>query len=146
MRAHIVSDGVVVNTIIIDSLDDFPDALDADLLGGGIGWLWDGRTLMPPPGPQKTPQEIRIEITTAVQERLDIFAQTRGYDNIVSACSYATSNHSRYGPEGRYCVQVREATWDKLFEIESEVLAGTRPMPRTYAEIEPELPVLAWPA
>ena len=91
-------------------------------------------------------QEIKNRITEQVQERLDTFAQTRGYDNIVSACSYATSTHPRYGPEGRYCVQVREATWDKLFQIEAQVLAGTRPMPRTYAEIEPELPVLAWPA
>jgi hypothetical protein len=27
-----------------------------------------------------------------------------------------------------------------------EVIAGTRPMPTGFADIEPELPVLTWPA
>ena len=85
-------------------------------------------------------------ITERVQERLDAFARTRGYDNIVSACSYATSTHPKYGPEGRYCVAVREQTWDTLFVIEADVIAGERPMPRCYEDIESELPVLAWPA
>lgn len=90
-------------------------------------------------------QEIKAEITNAVQNRLDTFAQTRGYDNIVSACSYATSQHTKYGPEGRYCVTAREQTWDALFAIEADVIAGTRPMPAGYADIEAELPALVWP-
>lgn len=90
-------------------------------------------------------QAVKDKITVRVQERLDSFAQTRGYDNIVSACSYASSSHTKYGPEGRYCVQARENTWDVLFQIEADVIAETRPMPLTYEEIEPELPVLAWP-
>lgn len=91
-------------------------------------------------------QAIKARITYQVQQRLDDFARTRGYDNIVSACSYATSTHPKYGPEGRYCVGAREQTWDVLFSIEAEVLVGTRPMPLSYAEIESELPALVWPA
>lgn len=90
-------------------------------------------------------QAVKDRITEQVQGRLDSFARTRGYDDIVSACSYATSQHPKYGPEGRYCVSAREDTWDVLFTIESEVIAGTRPMPMSYAEIEQDLPVLAWP-
>lgn len=90
-------------------------------------------------------EAIRSRITRRVQQRLDDFAATRGYDNIVSACSYATSQHAKYGPEGRYCVTAREDTWDVMFQIEASVVAGTRPMPRSYEEIEPDLPVLAWP-
>lgn len=90
-------------------------------------------------------QAIKARITDQVQQRLDEFAMTRGYDGIISACSYATSQHPKYGPEGRYCVSAREDTWDVLFTIESEVIAGTRPMPMSYAEIEQDLPVLAWP-
>lgn len=90
-------------------------------------------------------EAIRAKITAQVQQRLDDFAATRGYDDIVSACSYATSQHAKYGPEGRYCVTAREETWDVMFAIEAQVVAGTRPMPTSYAEIEPELPVLAWP-
>ena len=90
-------------------------------------------------------QQIRGEITDAVQARLDAFAQSRGYDNIVSACSYATSTHAKYGPEGRYCVSAREATWDALFAIEADVIAGNRLMPAGYEDIKAELPALVWP-
>lgn len=90
-------------------------------------------------------QQVRGEITDAVQARLDAFAQSRGYDNIVSACSYATSTHAKYGPEGRYGVSAREATWDALFAIEADVIAGNRPMPAGYEDIKAELPALVWP-
>lgn len=90
-------------------------------------------------------QQVKQEITAAVQERLDTFARTKGYDGILSACSYASSNHPKYAPEGRYCIQAREETWDILFAIESDVLQGTRPMPLSYEEIASELPVLSWP-
>jgi hypothetical protein len=46
MRAHIVENGVVVNTIEVDSLDAIPGLIDGDI--GGIGWLWDGENLTPP--------------------------------------------------------------------------------------------------
>ena len=46
MRAHIVENGVVVNTIEVDSLDAIPGLIDGDI--GGIGWLWDGVNLTPP--------------------------------------------------------------------------------------------------
>ena len=91
-------------------------------------------------------QQVREEIAVRVQERLDAFARTRGYDNIVSACSYATSAHAKYGPEGRYCVAARESTWDALFAIEADVIAVNRPMPAGYEDIEAELPALVWPA
>lgn len=90
-------------------------------------------------------QQVKDQITEQVQQRLDAFAQSRGYDNIVSACSYAVSQHPKYGVEGRYCVQARENTWDALFAIEAEVVAGTRPMPHGYEDIEAELPALVWP-
>jgi kynurenine formamidase len=46
MRAHIVENGVVVNTIEVDSLNAIPGLIDGDI--GGIGWLWDGENLTPP--------------------------------------------------------------------------------------------------
>ena len=90
-------------------------------------------------------QRIKQEITVAVQARLDDFAKTRDYDNVLSACSYATSTHAKYGVEGQYCVAAREATWDAMYAFMAEVVAGTRPMPTNYADIEPLLPALAWP-
>lgn len=85
------------------------------------------------------------DVTNQTQQRLDLFAQTRGYDGILSACTYVTSAVSKFQVEGQYCVESRDATWAKLYEIMAEVEAGTRPMPSGYADIEGDLPALVWP-
>lgn len=90
--------------------------------------------------------QIQQEIIAATQHRLDAFAQTRGYDGILSACTYATSTITKFRVEGQYCVDARDATWATLYTIMAAVEAGTRPMPSCYADVEPSLPALAWPA
>lgn len=47
MRAHIVKNGVVVNTVLVESLDFMPDLVDASH-GGKIGDLWDGEAFTTP--------------------------------------------------------------------------------------------------
>jgi hypothetical protein len=84
-------------------------------------------------------------VTSTVQARLDEFAKTRNYDNILSACTYASSSVDKFKNEGFYCVNQRDATWAKLYEIMTSVQSGTRTMP-TMDEILTELPVLAWPS
>lgn len=89
-------------------------------------------------------------LTEAVARRIDAFAATRGYGDektspIIAACSYAASEHERYGAEGRYCMKARENTWDAFYKIQSAVLASEREMPQSLEDIEAELPVLAWP-
>lgn len=92
-----------------------------------------------------TPQEIEALIVMAVQMRLDAFARTRNYDSMMSACTYAFSAVPRFQAEGHYCLEARDHTWDALYTFMGEVQAGTSPMPTGYADIEPLLPVLAWP-
>jgi hypothetical protein len=89
--------------------------------------------------------QIQSEIMTATQQRLDTFAKTRLYDGVLSLCTYASSPNAKFQAEGQYGVEARDTTWTKLLEILAEVEAGTRPMPTGYADIEPELPPLAWP-
>jgi hypothetical protein len=89
--------------------------------------------------------QIWAGIEAQVQARLDDFAKTRFYNDILSACSYATSTNQKYASEGQYCMTARDQTWDALFAIQAEVVAGTRPMPASYADIEAELPALVWP-
>jgi hypothetical protein len=48
MRAHIITDGKVINTIVVDSLDILPNLIDAES-GGTIGDLWDGASFSKPP-------------------------------------------------------------------------------------------------
>jgi hypothetical protein len=87
---------------------------------------------------------LQADIVLAVQHHLDGFAQTRGYDGILSACTYAASAVSNFAAEGQYCVAARDAAWSTCYQIVAEVLAGTRPAP-TVAEVLAELPALAWP-
>jgi len=60
MNAHQIQNGVVINTIVVDSLDVFPDLIEAT--HGGIGWTWDGETLTAPPAP---PTPIPESVTRA---------------------------------------------------------------------------------
>ena len=87
-------------------------------------------------------QSIIVEQT---QQRLDDFAKTRNYDSILSACTYATSTIPKFASEGQYAVNARDNTWATLYIIMGEVQAGTRPMPTSFADVEPLLPVLTWP-
>ena len=83
-----------------------------------------------------------------VEARLNAFAATRRYSSINSACSYSTSTDPQFRLEGEYCVQARDATYRKCYDLLEEympaVLAGERPIP-SWEEIETQLPPLVWP-
>ena len=110
---------------------------------------WETSWVIRPLTPAELAQRIsslKAGIVAQTQERLDAFARTREYDGILSACTYASSTMPKFRAEGQYCVDVRDLTWAKLYEMMAEVEAGTRPMPGGYEDIEAELPPLAWPA
>lgn len=90
-------------------------------------------------------EALQADIVRQTQARLDAFAQTRNYDGILSACTYASSSVPKFQIEGQYCVDMRDDTWARLYEMLAEVQAGTRPVPTSFADIEPELPTLVWP-
>jgi hypothetical protein len=90
-------------------------------------------------------QALQNDVVRQTQQRLDDFARTRNYDGILSACTYATSTVPKFQAEGQYCVEARDDTWATLYTLLAEVEAGTRPIPSGFSDIEPELPVLAWP-
>jgi|GEM_PF-6121704 len=134
MRGNVV-DSIVENAPLFVGTIATSDALPGD--------VWDGERF------QMSSDRIVASLEKAVQVHLDAFAASRGYGDertapIVSACSYAASTHPRYGADGRTCLAVREATWDKCFEIMASVLAGSRPAP-AIAELIAELPALEWP-
>lgn len=142
--AIVDNNGTVINLVVADP--EFAAAqgwIEAD--GAGIGWLWDGAQFSPPAPPEQSPEALQAEIVAATQARLDAFARTRSYDGILSACTYATSTVPRFQAEGQYCVEARDATWAKLYEMLAEVQAGTRPVPTGFPDIETGLPPLAWP-
>lgn len=46
MRAHIIENGIVTNTIEVESLDFLPNLVEAT--DGAIGWSYDGARFVPP--------------------------------------------------------------------------------------------------
>ena len=111
------------------------------------GPLPEGALLERPAPPELSPEEQQAAMqktyTDAIQARLDSFAQTRGYDSIMSVCSYFGSANPRFKAEADRAIMLRDATWVKCYEILAEVLAGQRQVP-TLEEIVSELPVLTW--
>ena len=91
------------------------------------------------------PPSLQERVVAATQQRLDDFARTRNYDNILSACTYADSSVPKFATEGQYAVQARDATWAALYALLDEVQAGTRQVPASFADVEPMLPPLEWP-
>jgi hypothetical protein len=101
----------------------------------------------PTPAPQPSAEAAALAaFAAAIQARLDAFARTRNYDGILSACTYATSLVPKFKAEGQYCAEARDGTWVAAYGILAAVNAGTRPMPAGVADIEADLPALAWPA
>ncbi|HEX9023249.1 MAG TPA: hypothetical protein VF799_05355 [Geobacteraceae bacterium] len=90
------------------------------------------------------PIDVQGALTQAVQSHLDITAQQRNYDGILSACSYATSTNARFQAEGQACVAWRDAVWSKCYEVLAAVQAGTAAIP-TADQLIADLPTLAWP-
>ena len=89
---------------------------------------------------------VQKQMTDAVQRALDSFAKTRGYDSIMSACSYGNSTDEQFKLEADYCIQLRDTTWRKGYAILSDVKAGKRPIP-SVGDLLSELPVgsAKWP-
>lgn len=90
------------------------------------------------------PPMTEAEAQAVVADHLNAVASERGYDTIISACTYALSATPQFKAEGEACVTWRDAVWIKAYQILGEVQAGARPIP-TPEELIAELPPMNWP-
>lgn len=91
--------------------------------------------------PASFDQQVEV-VTMAVQAELDRKAQEKGYDNIVSACSYASQPAGApFQAEGAAFLAWRSDVWSTAYQILAEVQAGKRAMP-TASEAVASMPVL----
>lgn len=95
--------------------------------------------------PVPSPDEVQRIIVADTQKRLDLWAATRNYDGILSACTYATSSVPKFAAEGQAAVNARDVTWSALYAVLADVQSGARPMPSGFEDVEPLLPALEWP-
>lgn len=107
-------------------------------------WVLDGNEPTAVNTPPFDPEAYQAAAVQAVQAALDLAAQARGYDGILSACSYAVSSHPRFGPEGQAFVAWRDAVWEHCYDVLAQVSAGQRTVP-SVPDLLAELPALALP-
>jgi len=87
---------------------------------------------------------IKSRLTSAIQSMLDETAKERGYDSILSLCTYATSTNAKFAAEGQAAVEWRDEVWAKGYAILADVESGARAIP-TVDELLAELPNFVWP-
>jgi hypothetical protein len=103
-------------------------------------------TIIPAPTEEieRRVQALKGILQRAVQSKLDDFARTRNYDNILSCTTYYNSAVSKFQQEAQYCIQMRDAYWSACYSILQQFESGQRSMP-TVEQLLGELPVLQWP-
>lgn len=97
-----------------------------------------------PPAP--TPTERITMYEAAVFSRLDTFVQTRLYPDATTCATYIASNNMQKYLEARTLVDLRDQTMDTWFTLRAGYEADTSTVPETWAEVEAQLPALAWPS
>jgi hypothetical protein len=108
-----------------------------------LAWLAAGNVPTPLPGP--TPEQLVAQVEAAIQAELDRQAQAKGYDSILSACTYAMQPaNAPFQAEGAAFVTWRSAVWHQARVALAAVQAGTKPMP-TPAEAVAAMPALVLP-
>jgi hypothetical protein len=88
-------------------------------------------------------QALKQRLIDGIQGHLDATAQTRGYDHILSLCSYATSLDPVFAAEGQAGVEWRDAVWRHGYQVLADVEGGTRGIP-LMGELIAELPEIGW--
>lgn len=79
-----------------------------------------------------------VAFEQAIQDELDADAKAKGYDSILSACSYAAASNP-FQAEAKLYVTRRGNAWAYCYQELDKVKAGTREMP-TIEQIISELP------
>lgn len=92
---------------------------------------------------EPTADEIKQMLIDGVQNWMDEVAASRGYDGILSVCTYIDTGVERFDTEGEQARKWRSQVWAYCYAYLDEVLAGTRTIP-TLEELIEELPKLDW--
>lgn len=137
--------GLNEKTATVVDVDDLPD----DYINGMFTYK-DGVWAIPDKDQHKALLDADGELPTqdeyivAAQDYLDKEAKSRGYDGILSACSYAESTSPRFSSEAKACIEFRDDVWLKCYKLLDDFNAGTIEQP-TMKKFLKKLPSITWP-
>lgn len=94
--------------------------------------------------PLRKRKEVENTYTTAVQQWMDITAQTRGYDDIKSAVGYENSDDPTFKAEACALRSWRDKVWRACYTYMDSVLAGEETLVSPDALLA-RLPQMEWP-
>jgi hypothetical protein len=106
-----------------------------------VGFLYKDNQFI---NPNLTTQDLLSEIVNQAQNLLNTKALERGYDSILSLCTYATDPDSQLSKEGQDGVRWRSQTWSFLKQYQVEISNGSKPVPTSVKEVLDQLPVMEW--
>lgn len=89
----------------------------------------------------KDTRELTALFKEKTQELLDAKAKEKGYDDIVSACSYAGYENA-FKAEGEAFGKWRSKVWKYGYALLEAISKGERALPKSFKELMNELPTL----
>lgn len=95
--------------------------------------------------PILAPEQLEAAFSSEIELWLDATAQSAGFNNCVSAISYATSGIDLWKRQGVAFATWRDAVWQSAFTLLASVQAGTTPCPATADALIALLPQPAIP-
>jgi hypothetical protein len=133
MRYAIIENGIVTNVVLADFVLAENWVEDAESVAQ-IGGVYDGAFHV---APDIVPTIQEYEI--AVQKHLDEYAQSKGYDSILSACSYA-AEANQFQVESKQFITWRSEVWAYCYQVLQNVQGNQRSAP-SIKDLIAELPV-----
>lgn len=116
----------------------------------GLGWraINTEEALMPGEivsdvQPDMSPGMLLAAYETAIDARLDQFAQTRGYRDGDRLACFRNSSNTTWAAEADRFIELRDLTWTKFISISDDVTSGKREVPSLDGLFN-ELPALTW--
>lgn len=79
-----------------------------------------------------------------LEDKMTAFVSEKGYDSMLSACSYATSTNPAYAAEGARCVAIRDEQWAFLYSVFDRIDAGEIEMPEDHEAFLSLFPAMTW--
>lgn len=116
------------------------DGADLPVTVVGVGEVteWEG------PLPQHTIPLTVEDFDRALEALLDATAQSRRYDNRIT-CALRAGYVGPFQAEGKAFASWMDTCNALAYQIQAEVLAGTRSVPNTVSEFLSEMPEMVWP-